>query len=147
MVDDDIVEAIIGLPDNLFQNVSLPSAVLVLNRDKDPSREDEVMFINASEEDFYTEQNNHNDLTETGIERILDAYSGWQTEDGISRAVPVDEIAENDYNLSISLYIDTIGDEEIVEVTSAYSQLKDARSARDAAEAQVDEDMGVLGYE
>lgn len=147
MVDDDIVEAIIGLPDNLFQNVSLPSAVLVLNRDKDPSREDEVMFINASEEDFYTEQNNHNDLTETGIERILDAYSGWQTEDGICRAVPVDEIAENDYNLSISLYIDTIGDEEIVEVTSAYSQLKDARSARDAAEAQVDEDMGVLGYE
>ncbi|MFP4633108.1 MAG: N-6 DNA methylase, partial [Halobacteriales archaeon] len=107
MIDRDVVEAVIGLPENLFQNNSIPSAVLVLNEDKPAERSDEVLFLHAADEAFYREESNQNILTDEGIDHVVENFEGWRSEERVSRAVPVEEIRENDYNLNIALYVDT----------------------------------------
>ena len=101
MLEEDMVEAIVGLPENLFQNNSIPSAVLVLNTDKPAERENEVQFIHAADEDFYKDEANQNILTDEGLDHIVENFTEWATEERVSRTVSLDEIRENDYNLNI----------------------------------------------
>jgi type I restriction enzyme M protein len=147
MIKEDLIEAIIEMPENLFQNVSLPSAVLELNRDKTPEREGEVQFIHAADERFYVERSNHNDLTEEGRERVVSAYEGWITEDRMCRTVSVEEIAENDYNLNTSLYVDTTEQEDEIQVDEALEVFRGLQEERDVVETRMDQHMEALNYE
>ena len=147
MIDRDIVEAVIGLPENLFQNNSIPSAILVLNEDKPEEREDEVLFVHAADEDFYRELSNQNELTDEGLDHVVENFDEWQTEERVSRAVPLGEIRENDYNLNIALYVDTTEPEEDIDVSKELEKLHELRAERDQIENRMDEHMEVLGYE
>ncbi len=143
---EEIVEAVIGMPENLFQNNSIPSGVLVINKDKPEERKGEVLFIHAADEDFYDELSNQNELTEEGIEHIVENYREWKTEERVSRAVPLDEIRENDYNLNIALYVDTTEPEEDIDVSEELKKLKELQAEREEIEKRMDEHMEVLGY-
>lgn len=143
----EIVEAVIGMPENLFQNNSIPSGLLIINRDKPEERRGEVLFIHAADEDFYEELSNQNKLTEEGIEHIVENFREWETEERVSRAVSLDEIRENDYNLNIALYVDTTAPEEDIDVSEELKKLKELQAEREEIEARVDEHMEVLGYE
>lgn len=147
MIEQDLVEAVIGLPSNLFQNVTLPSAVLVLNRDKNAERSQEVQFIHAADERFYEEKSNHNDLTNRGRDQVVDNFNGWKTEERVSRTVSLDEIRENDYNLNVSLYVDTTEPEEEINVSEELSKLRDLQEERATAESRLTEHMEALNYE
>jgi type I restriction enzyme M protein len=147
MIEKDILEAVIGLPSNLFQSVSLPSALMVLNRNKEPDRKGRVQFIDAADERFYVEKSNHNDITPEGRDSIVSLFADWTTEERTSRTVTRDEIRANEYNLTLSLYIepeDPIGpidiDEEIAEFHNLGSEL-------DAARERLDNHLEVLDYE
>jgi len=114
MLKRDLVEAIIGLPADLFQNNSIPTSILVLNKDKPTEREDEVLFLHAADnhavdEPFYRDVSNssQNELTKEGVDRIVDHFVNWETESKVSRTVGTSEISDNDFDLSISLYVDT----------------------------------------
>ncbi|AGB16569.1 type I restriction-modification system methyltransferase subunit [Halovivax ruber XH-70] len=147
MIDDDIVEAVIGLPENLFQNNSIPSAILVLNRDKPDDRADEVQFIHAADEDFYEELSNQNELTEAGLDHIEENFEDWTTEERVSRTVSLDEIRENDYNLNIALYVDTTEPEEDIDVAEELAKLRELQAERDEIETRMTEHMEALDYE
>ena len=147
MLEEDLVEAVIGLPENLFQNNSIPSAILHLNRDKPPEREGEVLFVHAADEAFYEELSNQNQLTEAGISRIVENARNWATEERVSRAVPIEEIRENDYNLNIALYVDTTEPEEPIDVAEELTKLRTLQDERGEIESQLDEYMSELGYE
>jgi type I restriction enzyme M protein len=147
MIDADIVEAVIGLPENLFQNNSIPSAILVLNEDKPDERTDEVLFVHAADEDFYRELSNQNELTEDGIHQVVENFDGWKTEERVSRAVPREEISENDYNLNIALYIDTTEPEEEIDVSQELEKVHELRAERERIENRMDDHIEVLGYE
>jgi len=137
LIENDILEAIISLPSNLFQNVSLPSAVLVLNQDKSEDREDEVLLVHAADEEFYEEKSNHNDLIEDGRARIVSAFSDWATEASVSRPVGRPEIVENDYNLNLSLYLNTTEAVEDVDYLEAYDRMQSIKDERNIAEQRV----------
>jgi len=141
------VEAIVGLPENLFQNNSIPSGILVLNTDKPEEREGEVQFIHAADEAFYEELSNQNELTEDGLDYIIENFRGWESEERVSRTVSLDEIRENDYNLNIALYVDTTEPEEDIDVKEELSKLRDLQAERDEIEATMDEHMEALNYE
>ena len=145
--DGNMVEAVIGLPENLFQNNSIPSGILVINRDKPEERKDEVLFIHAADEEFYEELSNQNRLTEEGINRIVEKYRNWETEERVSRAVSLDEIRENDYNLNIALYVDTTQPEEDINVTQELKKLHELQEEREEIEETMENHMEVLGYE
>jgi len=147
MLENDMLEAIVGLPENLFQNNSIPSAVLVLNTDKSEEREDEVQFVHAADEDFYEELSNQNELTENGLDHIVENFRGWTTEERVSRTVSLDEIRENDYNLNIALYVDTTEPEEEIDVAEELATLRELQAEREEIEATMSEHMEALSYE
>ncbi|OYR52310.1 class I SAM-dependent DNA methyltransferase [Halorubrum sp. Ea8] len=147
MLENDMVEAIVGLPENLFQNNSIPSAVLVLNTEKPEERENEVQFIHAADEDFYKELSNQNELTEDGLDHIVENFRGWTTEERVSRTVSLDEIRENDHNLNIALYVDTTEPEEEIDVKEELARLRELQAERGEIESQISQHMEVLDYE
>jgi len=147
MLEDDMVEAIVGLPENLFQNNSIPSAILVLNTDKPAEREGEVQFIHAADEDFYRDESNQNVLTDDGLDHITENFTKWTTEERVSRTVGMDEIRENDYNLNIALYVDTTEPEEDIDVEEELAKLRELQAERDEIEAQMTQHMEALNYE
>ena len=142
-----MVEAVVGLPENLFQNNSIPSAVLVLNTDKPEEREKKVQFIHAADEDFYTELSNQNELTEDGLDHIIENFRGWTTEERVSRTVSLDEIQENNHNLNIALYVDTTEPEEDIDVHEELAKLRELQAERNEIETQMDQHMEALDYE
>jgi type I restriction enzyme M protein len=147
MLENDLVEAVVGMPENLFQNNSIPSAVLLLNKDKPPELEGEVLFVHAADEAFYKELSNQNELTEEGIDHIVENVREWTTEERVSRVVPIEEIRENDYNLNIALYVDTTEPEEPIDVAEELTKLRELQLERQEIESQLNEYMEVLGYE
>jgi type I restriction enzyme M protein len=147
MLENDLVEAVVGLPGNLFQNNSIPSAILVLNTDKAAEREGEVQFIHAADKDFYEEQSNQNELTDEGVAHIVENYREWTTEERVSRTVPLEEIRENDYNLNIALYVDTTESKEEIDVEEELAKLQKLQAERDDIEARMTQHMEALNYE
>jgi len=147
MIEKNLLEAVIGLPENLFQNNTIPSAILVLNKNKTEIRKDKVQFIHAADEDFYKELSNQNELTEEGINHIVKNFTEWKTEERVSRIVDRDEIKENDYNLNIALYVDTTQPKENIDVKEELNKLQNIKKNREGFEKSFMSHMEVLGYE
>lgn len=108
MIEDDVIEAVIGLPPNLFYGTGIPACILVMRRPNEKKRErhGKILFINADRE--FESGRAQNYLRAEHAEKIITAYHGWQTIDGFCRPVSLDEIRtkDNDYNLNIRRYAD-----------------------------------------
>ena len=105
ILEDDLLEVVVGLPAALFYGTGIPAALLIINKNKPPERKNNVLFINA--ELNYAEGKNQNKLRHQDIHEILDVYYAYSDEKRYSRVVSMDEIRENDYNLNIRRYADT----------------------------------------
>ena len=105
ILEDDLLEAVIGLPSSLFYGTGIPAALLIINKNKPAERKNKVLFINGELE--YQEGKNQNKLRDTDIQHILDVYDAYEDERRYSKVVEMDEIRENDYNLNIRRYADT----------------------------------------
>lgn len=113
-IDDRILEAVIGLPPNLFYNTGIPACILVINKNRPPEQKDSILFINADAE--YYEGRAQNALRPEDLEKISRVYSERREILKYSRLVPISEIAQNDYNLNIRRYVDNSPDPEIQDV-------------------------------
>lgn len=102
LLKDNNIDAIIGLPSNLFYSTGIPVCIIVLKKCK---KQDDVLIINAS--DYYEKGKRQNFLRDTDIEKIVNTYQYRQEEERYSRRVSLDEIAKNDYNLNITRYVST----------------------------------------
>jgi len=105
ILEDDLLEGVIGLPSGLFYGTGIPAALLIINKQKSPERKGKVFFINGELE--FEEGKNQNKLREKDIERILSTFDGYEDEKRYAKVVSIDEIRENDYNLNIRKYADT----------------------------------------
>ena len=105
ILEDDLLEAVIGLPSALFYGTGIPAALLVINKNKPAERIGKILFINGELE--YQEGKNQNKLREQDIRHILSVYDAFVDEKRYSKVVDMDEIRENDYNLNIRRYADT----------------------------------------
>ncbi len=110
----DWLEAVIGLPASLFYNTGIPASIIVLNKNKSEELKHKVIIIDASSE--YKEGKNQNELEESHINKIVEAYNNRADIDKYMRVVEYSEIKENDYNLNIARYIDTSEPEVIVDI-------------------------------
>lgn len=102
LLKDNNIDAIIGLPSNLFYSTGIPVCIIVLKKCK---KQDDVLVINAS--DYFEKGKRQNYLRDTDIEKIVDTYQYRKEEDRYSRRVSLEEIAKNDYNLNITRYVST----------------------------------------
>ena len=105
ILEDDLLEAVIGLPPALFYGTGIPAALLIINKDKPADREGKVLFINGELE--YQEEKNQNKLRDIDIQHILKVYDAFEDEKRYSKVVLMDKIRENNYNLNIRRYADT----------------------------------------
>ncbi|HVI42988.1 MAG TPA: type I restriction-modification system subunit M [Anaerovoracaceae bacterium] len=141
LIDENLLDAVIGLPEKLFYGTGIPAAILVFNKAK---VDQNVLFIDASRE--AKSGKNQNVLGEEHIQNILLTYRHRINSEKYSRRVSLEEIRDNDYNLNIPRYVDTF--EEEVEI-----DLNAVRKERDALKAQLveleekmDEFLKELGY-
>ncbi|QET27249.1 type I restriction-modification system subunit M [Klebsiella variicola] len=102
-IDHGYLEAIIGLPSNLFYGTGIPACILVMNKEGAAKRKS-VLFINADRE--YSEDKAQNHLRPEDIDKIINAYRKGETIPGYARVVPTDEIIKEDYNCNIRRYVD-----------------------------------------
>ena len=105
ILEDDLLEAAIGLPSALFYGTGIPAALLIINKKKPVERKRKVLFINSELE--YQEGKNQNKLRDEDIQHVMDIYDAYEDERRYSKVVEMDEIRENDYNLNIRRYADT----------------------------------------
>ena len=105
ILEDDLLEAVIGLPSALFYGTGIPAALLVINKKKPKNRKNKILFINGDLE--YQEGKNQNKLRDIDIQHIIDVYDSYEDTKRYSKVVPIEEIRENDYNLNIRRYADT----------------------------------------
>lgn len=103
MVDSNLIETIISLPSNLFYGTSIAVNILVLSKHKTDTK---IQFIDASGESFFTKETNNNVLENKHIDRIIDIFDKKEDVDYIAKSVDYKSITENDYNLSVSSYIE-----------------------------------------
>ena len=105
ILEDDLLEVVIGLPSALFYGTGIPAALLIINKKKPKDRKNKVLFINGELE--YQEGKNQNKLRDIDIQHIIDVYDSYEDTKRYSKVVPIEEIRENDYNLNIRRYADT----------------------------------------
>jgi type I restriction enzyme M protein len=108
-IENDLIEAVLYLPENLFYNTTAPGIVLFLNKAKSKQRQGKVFLVNAGQ--VFEKGDPKNFIPESGIQRIADTLIGWKEEEKLSRIVDLAELKKNDYNISPSRYIHT-GDAE-----------------------------------
>ncbi len=105
ILEDDLLEAVVGLPSSLFYGTGIPAALLIINKAKPAERKGKVLFINGELE--YQEGKNQNKLRPEDIEKIVDTFDSFVESKRYSKVVTLDEIRDNDYNLNIRRYADT----------------------------------------
>ena len=116
------LDAVIGLPANIFYGTSIPTCILVLKKCREA--DDNIVFIDASGDDHFIKEGNQNVLRDEDVERIISTYRNRETLDKYSYVATLDEIAENDYNLNIPRYVDTFEEEEPVDLDAVSAELK-----------------------
>jgi len=125
VVNADLIEAIILLPEKLFYNTGAPGAVIILNKNKEKKRQRKILFINASKEfEKHPEVRKLNQLCDKNIKKIVSAYKEYRNEEGFSRAVDHKEIEENEYNLNVTLYVYPEEEIEEIDVMQEWEELK-----------------------
>jgi type I restriction enzyme M protein len=148
LVEKDLLEAVIGLPKNLFYSTSIPVCLLIFRSSKAPERANKVLFIDASAR--YQSGKNQNVLSEEDVEVIDAAYSLGQDQDGAGclhvRLVDVAEIATNGFDLNIGRYIQTEQAAD-VDVEAALAAYQDARTTLRTAEDELDRKLNAAGFD
>jgi type I restriction enzyme M protein len=136
------LDAVIGLPANLFHGTSIPVCVLVL-KNKRNGNSGNIMFIDASKE--YKSGKNQNELTDEHIKKIVDTYVNRVDVDKFAHVATMDEIIANDYNLNIPRYVDTSEEEEQIDIAKVRSELTEITTKKLAAIDKVNSTLKLLG--
>lgn len=120
LLKDNHIDTVIGLPSNLFYSTGIPVCILVLKKCK---KEDDVLFINASE--HFEKEKRQNYLNESHIQNIVETYQFRQERERYSRRVPMEEIKKNEYNLNIARYVSIAEPEPIIDLEDVNKKMMD----------------------
>lgn len=140
IIEDNLIDAVIGLPGNIFYGTSIPTCIVVMKKQKDNT---DILFIDASQE--YKAGKNKNTLEPENIERIVKAYFDRKDEDKFSHVATIEEIRENGYNLNIPRYVDTFEEEERVDVHQVREEIKNINKELLEVESKIEETLKALG--
>lgn len=119
--DRNYLDAVIGLPSNLFFGTSIPTCILVFKKERN-GNSGNVLFIDASND--FDKAKNQNILTNDHIEKIIETYKNREEIEKYSHKASLEEIAENDYNLNIPRYVDTFEEEEQIDIKAEMAEIK-----------------------
>ena len=131
--DRNYLDAVIGLPANIFYGTSIPTCILVFKKCREQS--DNILFIDASA--HFEKVKNQNVLRPDDINKIIDTYRNRTTEDKYSFVASLEEVAENDYNLNIPRYVDTFEEEDPIDLDAVSTELVKVAEALEATDKTI----------
>lgn len=142
LIDENLLETVIGLPEKLFYGTGIPAAVLVFRKNK---KDNKVLFIDASRE--YQDGKNQNQLRDADLQKILNAAVDRKSQDKYAYLASVAEIAENDYNLNIPRYVDTFEEEAEIDLLAVRAERERLKGELAVLEEKMAGYLKELGYE
>ena len=120
LLEDDNIDAVIGLPGNLFYSTGIPVCIIVLKKCR---KNDKILFINASSDEHYEKGKRQNYLRDEDVNKIVDTYQFRKEESRYSRQVSLQEIKDNDYNLNITRYVSLAQEEKPIDLQEVHDKL------------------------
>lgn len=133
LIDNNYIDAIIQLPDNLFYGTSIATCIMVMKKAKTDNK---VLFIDASKE--CKKVTNNNKLTEENIAKIVNEVGTREDVDYFSRLAPYDEIKEQEYNLSVSTYVEQENTREVIDIKELNAQIEQIVARENVLRAEID---------
>ena len=134
LIDNNFVDCVIQLPDNLFFGTSIATCILVMSKNK---TENKVLFIDASKE--FKKETNNNILEEKNISAIVEEFRNRTDKEYFSKYVDASEIEENDYNLSVSTYVEKEDTREIIDIKVLNKELEETVKKIDELRSSINE--------
>ena len=125
IIDNNLLDTVIGLPANLFYGTSIPTCVLVF-KGREARKNKDILFIDASNE--FEKGKNQNKLSPENINKIIETYSTREDVEKYAHVASLDEIRENDYNLNIPRYVDTFEEEEVIPLSQVAQELTEVKA-------------------
>ncbi|HEL1748472.1 TPA: type I restriction-modification system subunit M [Streptococcus suis] len=142
LVDGNFVEAVIQLPDNLFFGTSIATCILVLAKNKTTT---DTLFIDASRE--FKKETNNNILTEDNIQNILDGFDKGEDKEYFVSVASHEKIVENDYNLSVSTYVEKEDTREKIDIIQLNKDIAETVKNIDRLRAEIDKIVEELSHD
>lgn len=141
LIDENLLDAVIGLPEKLFYGTGIPAAILLFKKNRDDNN---VLFIDASRE--YKDGKNQNSLADEHIAKIVASYQAREGVDKYAHLATLEEIKENDYNLNIPRYVDTFEEEEEIDLMAVRAERMELKKELAKLEEEMDGYLKELGY-
>lgn len=141
LIEENLLDTVIGLPEKLFFGTGIPAAILVFKKNK---ADDTVLFIDASSD--YESGSNQNKLTEDNLAKIIETYNNREFVGKYAYVASLDEIKENDFNLNIPRYVDTFEPEAEIDLVAVREERLALKSELASLETEMDGYLKELGY-
>lgn len=145
ILNDDLIEAVVGLPSNIFYGTGIPAALLIINKEKNEDRKNKVLFIDASQ--GFVKDGNKNKLRDEDIEKIISTFDNFENVEKYAEVIELDTIKENDYNLNISRYVDTTEEEEEVDIDLVLQDIRELKLKITDGEEKLNGYLEELGFD
>lgn len=147
VVDKNLIDAVIGLPENIFYGTPIPASIIVFRRGRSTT---DVLFIDASKQ--FKKEKAKNILRNEDVDRIVSAYRAYKNGENVeidkfSHVATIDEIKANDYNLNIPRYVDTFEEEEEIDIDEVNAEIASLKLQITEIEKQMTIYMKELGVE
>jgi type I restriction enzyme M protein len=142
LIEENLLDAVIGLPPNLFYGTGIPAVILLFKKTRHTT---DVLFIDASK--GFEKEKKQNKLRDRDIKKILDTYLDYQSIDKYASRATREEIKENDYNLNIPRYIDTFEEEEEIDIPALQKDIKALENDLKAVRKEMNgylEELGII---
>lgn len=141
LLEDGNIDAVIGMPGNLFFGTSIPTTVIILKKNRETR---DVLFIDASND--FIKGKNQNKLSAENIDKAVETYTNRVSNDRYSYVASFEEIKENDFNLNIQRYVDTFEEDEVVDMATIGASIRDVRKEKSELEASLHGMISSLHY-
>lgn len=149
LIEENLLDAVVGLPPNLFPTTSIPVAVLVFDRSRETGGENEertdIMFIDASRE--FQSGKAQNLLTDEHLDKIVRTYEAREDVEKYAHVAPLEEVEENDFNLNIPRYVDTFEEEEEIDIGAVQQEIEQLEGELATVRGKMREYLQQLGVE
>ncbi len=152
LIEENLLEAVIGLPEKLFFGTSIPAAIMIFNKARKPwkeaqtDRDQHVLFIDASQ--GYANGTRQNTLRETDIDKIVSTFNAFDEVDKYAYPAALEELEENDFNLNIPRYVDTFEEEEDIDIPAVQAEIEELEAELAETQAKMRaylEELGLSG--
>ena len=140
LIEKNRLDAVIGLPANLFYGTGIPTTILIFKKNK---KTKDIFFIDASKE--FEKGKNQNNLTDLQVDKIVTTYKKRKDVEKYAHLASFEEIKENDFNLNIPRYVDTFEEEEPVDILEVMRQLEKDNQEIEKLEKEIKEQLRILG--